>query len=272
MLLNISFQLQFKSLLKLEIYLLIKNNYLRPCNILLNFNEEEINVDEEKSLKLIIALFQKIKIEDELLVLLSIIILNYNSLSEIMEIIDSEKILSIIRDISPKIQNDKNSKLCVDKVLMLFSEEIQFQKIMKKQKKGSHIKINNNAIQEKQQVRNLFALEEKNEIIINNNEAKSNKVNISHQKDENDLSFMKNQDNANKSIISQLGDNYDDKNNIINLFKKIFDNINMGNDSLNEDVNKLKSILLNIVDKNEKIVDEYKKIVDENEKMKKDLN
>lgn len=80
-----------------------------------------MNVEEEKSLKLIIALFQKTKIDDELLVL-SIIILNYNSLTEIMKLIDSEKILSIIRDISFKIQNFKKSKLCVDKVLMIFSE------------------------------------------------------------------------------------------------------------------------------------------------------
>ena len=130
MLLNISFQPKFKSLLKFEIYLLILNNYLRLYNMLLNFHEEEMNVEEEKSLKLIIALFQNIKTDDESLVL-SIIVLNYNSLAAIMKLIDSEKILSIIRDISSKIQNAKKSKLCVDKVLMIFSEEIQFQNILK---------------------------------------------------------------------------------------------------------------------------------------------
>lgn len=103
--------------------------------MLLNFHEEEMNVEEEKSLKLIIALFQNIKTDDESLVL-SIIVLNYNSLAAIMKLIDSEKILSIIRDISSKIQNAKKSKLCVDKVLMIFSEEIQFQNILKKQKKA----------------------------------------------------------------------------------------------------------------------------------------
>ena len=113
--------------------------------MLLNFHEEEMNVEEEKSLKLIIALFQNIKTDDESLVL-SIIVLNYNSLAAIMKLIDSEKILSIIRDISSKIQNAKKSKLCVDKVLMIFSEEIQFQNILKKQKKGSNIKTNINVI------------------------------------------------------------------------------------------------------------------------------
>ena len=271
MLLNISFQPKFKSLLKLEIYLLIINNYLRPYNIMLNFNEEEMNVEEEKSLKLIIALFQKTKIDDELLVL-SIIILNYNSLTEIVKLIDSEKILSIIRDISPKIQNAKKSKLYVDKVLMIFSEEIQLQKIIKKQKKDPNIKININAIQEKQQVRSLSAVEEKNEIIINNSETKSNKDNISHQKEENDLSFIKNQDNANKSIISQLGDNYDDKNNIINLFNKIFNIINMGNDNLNADVNKLKNIMLNLVDKNEKMKEEVTNLKSRVDNLERDCN
>lgn len=259
MLLNISFQPKFKSLLKFEIYLLILNNYLRLYNMLLNFHEEEMNVEEEKSLKLIIALFQNIKTDDESLVL-SIIVLNYNSLAAIMKLIDSEKILSIIRDISSKIQNTKKSKLCVDKVLMIFSEEIQFQNILKKQKKGSNIKTNINVIQEKQQVSNLSDVEEKNEIIMNNTKTKSNKVNISHQKDTNELSFIKNLDNENKSIISQLGDNYDDKNNIINLFNKVFNIINMGNDSLSDDVNRLKDIMLNLVEKNEKMKEDLNEL------------
>lgn len=259
MLLNISFQPKFKSLLKFEIYLLILNNYLRLYNMLLNFHEEEMNVEEEKSLKLIIALFQNIKTDDESLVL-SIIVLNYNSLAAIMKLIDSEKILSIIRDISSKIQNAKKSKLCVDKVLMIFSEEIQFQNILKKQKKGSNIKTNINVIQEKQQVSNLSDVEEKNEIIMNNTKTKSNKVNISHQKDTNELSFIKNLDNENKSIISQLGDNYDDKNNIINLFNKVFNIINMGNDSLSDDVNRLKDIMLNLVEKNEKMKEDLNEL------------
>ena len=259
MLLNISFQPKLKSLLKFEIYLLILNNYLRLYNMLLNFHEEEMNVEEEKSLKLIIALFQNIKTDDESLVL-SIIVLNYNSLAAIMKLIDSEKILSIIRDISSKIQNAKKSKLCVDKVLMIFSEEIQFQNILKKQKKGSNIKTNINVIQEKQQVSNLSDVEEKNEIIMNNTKTKSNKVNISHQKDTNELSFIKNLDNENKSIISQLGDNYDDKNNIINLFNKVFNIINMGNDSLSDDVNRLKDIMLNLVEKNEKMKEDLNEL------------
>jgi len=259
MLLNISFQPKLKSLLKFEIYLLILNNYLRLYNMLLNFHEEEMNVEEEKSLKLIIALFQNIKTDDESLVL-SIIVLNYNSLAAIMKLIDSEKILSIIKDISSKIQNAKKSKLCVDKVLMIFSEEIQFQNILKKQKKGSNIKTNINVIQEKQQVSNLSDVEEKNEIIMNNTKTKSNKVNISHQKDTNELSFIKNLDNENKSIISQLGDNYDDKNNIINLFNKVFNIINMGNDSLSDDVNRLKDIMLNLVEKNEKMKEDLNEL------------
>ena len=262
-LINISFLPQFKSLLKFEIYSMIIKYYLGQCNVLLNFHEEEMNVEEEKSLKLIIALFQKTKVNDELLVL-SIIILNYNSLTENMKPVSIEKILSIIKDISFKIQNIKKSFLCVDKILMMFSEEIQMQNIKKikkrknKNKTGSNT-ISNSEIQEKQQVGELSGVKEKNEILLNNVDTKENKINMTPpQKDTIDLSCVKNVDNTDKSIIAKFGDNYDDKKNIINLFNKIFNNTNMGNDSLNEDVKKLQNIMLNLVD--------------ENKKMKSDLN
>ena len=58
-LINLSFISGLESLLKYKIFSLIIRYYLTPFNIILNFNENEINISENISLDLIVDSFKK---------------------------------------------------------------------------------------------------------------------------------------------------------------------------------------------------------------------
>ena len=99
--LKLAFIPQLEQLLKFKIYSLIIEYYLSQYGVIPKYEEEEINITEETSLSLIMDLLSKEKIDNEVLVL-SIIILNYNSLRDNIIKLTPEKIKAVIISVAEK--------------------------------------------------------------------------------------------------------------------------------------------------------------------------
>ena len=96
---KLAFSPNLSALLKYQIFNYITRYFLSKFGIVLIFRENEINVTDKTSIKLIVNLFQKEKISNDLLVQ-SIIILNYNSLRDIIVNYDFNKIIEAIKSVS----------------------------------------------------------------------------------------------------------------------------------------------------------------------------
>ena len=158
--LKLSFLPELKSLLKFQLYSIIINFYLFPMKVLLDFNEKNIIISDEIYLDLIIELFANSQNEFQSLVK-SIIILNYGPISHIIRKYTLDEILSGIDSMFNKVRNIKNIgniSICVEKIMMMFVDELNKQKFVKpkkneiclngeneKQKQGNVIKKGDNS-------------------------------------------------------------------------------------------------------------------------------
>ena len=117
-LLTLSFYLGYECFLKYQIYAMIIQFYLSNFGVILNFHENEINVSEKRALDLICDLFKKEAIDTTVLIE-SIIILNYNSLEDVLQNKKTEDILLGIQDISFRF--NRNFLSCSSMDLSIFS-------------------------------------------------------------------------------------------------------------------------------------------------------
>jgi len=130
-------------LLKYQIQSYINVYYLSQLGIFLQFRQNEIKLEDEKELKLIVNLFEKDVIDNVLLVQ-SIIILNYDSLSDTIVKFDLNRIIGAIKVVSLKMENIKNNSLCVERIMLMFTDELEMPAKLRNKIKGRKIsKIEN---------------------------------------------------------------------------------------------------------------------------------
>ena len=108
-LLSLSFNSGLVSFLKYQIFSLTIQLFLNKYRIVLSYkySENEINMTEDKSIGLIIDLLNKDE-NDFATMIQSIIVLNYNSLKNVIDNFSLEEILLGIADIAERLKNIKH--------------------------------------------------------------------------------------------------------------------------------------------------------------------
>jgi hypothetical protein len=127
---NLAFLPECGLLLKYKVYSYITRYYLSKLGIILKFRQNEINLEDEKEIKLIVNLFEKEELNDIVLVQ-SIIILNYDSLSDTIAEFDLDRIIKAIKVVSLKVKNIKNNVLCIERIMLMFTDELEMPEKLK---------------------------------------------------------------------------------------------------------------------------------------------
>ena len=258
---KLSFLPELNSLLKFQLYSIIINFYLFPMKVLLDFNEKNIIISDEIYLDLIIELFANSQNEFQSLVK-SIIILNYGPISHIIRKYTLNEILSGIDSMFNKVKNIGNISICVEKIMMMFVDELNKQKFLKskeneiclkdeieKQKQGNVIKKGDNSKDRK------------------NKKNKKNK----RKKDEKEKS-KKNIINARNKMKNNIDPNIESLNNYINNLLIYLDKNNMGNEESKKEVKNIQNLMLNIIDENSKMKIKMTQMEEEMSQMKEDMD
>ena len=268
-LLSLSFNTGFDKLLKYQMFSLIIQCFLQKYNIPVSYYENEINVNEDKSIDLILNLFTKNEV-DLSCVIQSIIILNYNSLNDVISNCTTNEIFSLIENISQKLK-DMNQvgkiSVCVERIIEMFVDEIEYQKDKKKVKNKKNKKYKKKKKQEKT-VKNMT---------ISEITPKLNNGNTGINIDKNTNEINKPNDPINKIDDEIKGKNPNNelnnpKLNIINLFNNIVNKINMGNEVLKNDIENVKHLILDVVENNDKLSENVEKLNGEMEKKNQEIN
>ena len=254
---NFSFLPVLELLLKYQFYLKLHTYYLNPINVTLDFSENEINTSDDTPLDLITEIFTKNQNDVEC-VIKSLIFLNYGSLKNIIKNYTIDEILSVIDVICHKFKNIKNIiklSLCVEKIMTMFVDELKRLKDKKKRNErgGKPKKLNYSENPKKEVKENINLENSKNTTnAINLNEGI---IDVKRDKDPNkiiesvDAQNDKKGDSNDKDNLNQSEKINKYLNNIINYIN----NNNMGNESINQDIENLKNIMLNIADENMKM-------------------
>ena len=141
MFLSLSFINKFNDdFAKFQIYSAILKKYLSQSNLKISFDECEINITDDKWLDLIIHLFEKSELDDEIIIL-SLIILKFNSLKESIKDYSINEIFNAIKNTCIEINNRYpiNSNILIETIIMIFCEEMD--KSRSKNKKNKNKKI-----------------------------------------------------------------------------------------------------------------------------------
>ena len=141
---NFAFTSKLSLLIKYEIYLIILKYFLDLFGAKINFNETQINIEDNISLDLIIDLFNQNKMHDKLLIQ-SILILKYEYFKASLVKCDMPKIKEGINNTIIKLKNTDNNEsvLLIEKLVLIFIEEIE--KLNSKKMKKKKSKKNKNA-------------------------------------------------------------------------------------------------------------------------------
>ena len=131
---KLAFSPKLLVLLKFQIYIFISRYNLSNFGIVLKFRKNEINLTDEASINLIVDLFKKENVSDELLVQ-SVIILNYDSLNDTIVKYNFNQIIKGIKAVSEKSNNFKNNSLCVERIMLMFIDEMDMPKRLRKKRK-----------------------------------------------------------------------------------------------------------------------------------------
>ena len=267
-LLSLSFNSGLDSLLKYQIFSLIIQLFLSKYGIVLSYkySEKEINMTEDKSIGLIMNLLNKDE-NDFATMIQSIIVLNYNSLKNVIDNFSLEEILSGIADIAERLKNIKNVgkiSVCVEKIIEMFLDEMEEKRSSQKSKKKKNKKSKKKKSQKKKD-----DITKETEITEKINEGN---VSISMPKNTIEInqsvnSLTKIEEGINDKCAENTLDN--PKLNILNLLNNILNNIKMGNEVLKEDIDNLQNLMENIVDGNDKLKKDVEKLTEEMQK--KDL-
>ena len=259
-LLSLSFNTGLDSFLKYQIYSINIRYYLEKYGISLSYkySENEINTTESKSINLIMDLIKKDE-NDFATMIQSIIILNYNSLKDVINNLSVDEILIGIDDISKRLKNIKNVgkiSVCVEKIIEMFEDEIEGKRNSQKNKKSKKKKNRN-----------------KKEDITKETEikAKINTGNISISLPKNTIEINKSVNSLNKieeGIKDKSAENALDNQKLIieNMFNNFLNKLKMGNEALKEDIEKIKNLMVNITDSNNKLKKDVEKMTEEMQK------
>ena len=128
---NLAFLPECGLLFKYQVYLYINKYYLNKFGIILKFRQNEINLEDEKEIKLIVNLFEKEELNDIMLVQ-SIIILNYDSLIDTIAEFNFNRIIEAIKVVSLKVKNINNNALCIERIMLMFHDELEMPEKLKK--------------------------------------------------------------------------------------------------------------------------------------------
>ena len=152
-LLSLSFNSGLYSFLKYQIFSLIIQLFLSKYEIVLSYkySENEINMTEDKSIGLIMNLLNKDE-NDFATMIQSIIVLNYNSLKNVIDNFSLEEILLGIADIAERLKNIKHVgkiSVCVEKIIEMFVDEMEDKRNSQKSKKKKNKKSKKKKSQKK---------------------------------------------------------------------------------------------------------------------------
>jgi hypothetical protein len=305
---NLAFLPECGLLLKYKVYSYITRYYLSKLGIILKFRQNEINLEDEKEIKLIVNLFEKEELNDIVLVQ-SIIILNYDSLSDtIAEFdLDLDRIIKAIKVVSLKVKNIKNNVLCIERIMLMFTDELEMPEKLKnkiKDRKKSKKENTGENIPKKEDAKKVEHDEEPktqdekikdgdeknyNMISVEDNddvEAKKESIGANIQKKEDFKKVLhdeepkaqdekiKDGDAKNLNVIFEEGN--DDEKKRYNEFQNKNNKDNMiEGEKLNDKINKLFEKILNKINMGndvkinlEEIKSNINIIIDENQKMK----
>ena len=290
------------TLLSFEVYTIIIDKYINLLGTKIYFHETEINLEDEISLEIILDLFQKEQ-EDDLIIIQSLVILKYKSLRDVIKNYNISQISNALQNTFIKITNgvDISRVIYVEKVLMIFREELQFlnskekKKKRKNKKKKKNKESNTNTFNtkpEKEENRIDITADKKEEIkptkkITENNPEQNLKTSVTKDdKISKDISQRK-FNNSNSSIQiekeefkDKIGSKEEEENNkkikkgdnlkeyIIALLYKL---LNM-EDNKTTTLDELKKIFGNLIDNNDKMEHKLNNLIKENESMQKQIN
>jgi hypothetical protein len=143
-LLSLSFNSGLDSFLKYQIFSLIIQLFLNKYGIVLSYkySEKEINMTEDKSIGLIMNLLNNDE-NDFATMIQSIIVLNYNSLKNVIDNFSLEETLLGIADIAKRLKNIKHVgkiSVCVEKIIEMFVDEMESKRSSLKRRKAKNQK------------------------------------------------------------------------------------------------------------------------------------
>jgi hypothetical protein len=144
------------SFLKYQIFSLIIQLFLSKYGIVLSYkySENEINMTEDKSIGLIMNLLNNDE-NDFATMIQSIIVLNYNSLKNVIDNFSLEEILLGIADIAERLKNIKHVgkiSVCVEKIIEMFVDEMEDKRSSQKSKKKKNKKSKKKKRQKKEDI------------------------------------------------------------------------------------------------------------------------
>ena len=307
---NLAFLPECGLLLKYKVYSYITRYYLSKFGIILKFRQNEINLEDEKEIKLIVNLFEKEELNDIVLVQ-SIIILNYDSLSDTIAEFDLDRIIKAIKVVSLKVKNIKNNVLCIERIMLMFTDELEMpeklknkikdRKKSKKENTGENIPKKEDAKkvehdeEPKTQDEKIKDGDEKNYNMISvedNDDVEAKKESIGEnilkkedakkvQHDEESKTQdkeIKDGDEKNHNVISIEGNNEEKKRSNDFQNKKNKDNVNV-DENLNDKINNIFSKILNKIKMGNDIKIELEEIksnicivINENQQMKEKVD
>lgn len=263
-LVNLAFVPTFELLLKYKIFSMIIRYYLNMYGVVLNFHENDINITDNCSLELIIDLFKKnhdnANIES---FVQGIVVLHYESLSDIFQKSKLEQIIAGIKSISSKVKNFNKNVLCVEKIIVMFREEMEKPEETKKKKRRKKKKKKNNEDKQMENEKNKL---DEGDIIIDKKDEESLDVqniqkdiekDINKEESSNSISGLERFKAEDKNYKIQSGDNFSLENKINNCFDKIK---NIGNENIEKELDLIKQIMLNVVDDNNKMKKDFIKL------------
>ena len=307
---NLAFLPECGLLLKYQVYLYINKYYLNKFGIILKFRQNEINLEDEKEIKLIVNLFEKEEI-NEINLVQSIIILNYDSLSDTIAEFNFDRIIEAIKVVSLKVKNIKNNVSCIERIMVMFTDELEMPEKLKKKiedRKNSKKEKTDENILKKEEAKKIQHDEDpktqdeeikdgdgKNHNVISvegndDEEAKKESTgeNILKKEDAKKVQYdeesktqdkeIKDGEEKNHNVISIEGNNEEKKRSNDFQNKKNKDNVNV-DENLNDKINNLFSKILNKIKMGNDIKIELEEIksnicivINENQQMKEKVD
>ena len=284
------------TLLKFELYTIIMNKYFILLGTKIYFHETEINVEDELSLEIILDLFQKDQGND-LVFIQSLIILKYKSLKNFITKYNMSQISNALQNTFNKITNgiEISRIIYVEKILMIFREELQNlnsknkkKRKNKKKKKNKESSINTNTLNTaSEKIENIIdspnnkkEQTEPTKKIRENNPEQSPKApfikddkttkNISQKEINSSIQLKKNEFKDEIESKEEENDNKIKKGDISKKYiNDLFLQILKMADNTKEILDKLKNIFDNLLDKNDKMEQKFEKM---NNSMQKKIN
>ena len=288
------------TLLNFQVYTIIINKYINLLGIKIDFHETGINLEDEISLEIILDLFQKEQ-GDDLIIIQSLVILEYNSLRDVIKNYNMPQISNALQNTFIKITTriDIPRVIYVEKVLMIFREELKNlnskekkkKRKNKKKKKNKEFNTNSFNTEPEKEDNSINTTTDKKEqikpiknIIENNPEQKTKTLIIKDDKISENIS-QKILNNSIQIKKEEFKDKIEIKEEEEENNKKIKKGDNLKkyiNDLLLKEINfkdnktiildELKNIFNNLIDNNDKMEQKLNILIKEKESMQKQIN